>query len=197
MEAELSRTALRLASAGAIWFLMRATIASRQPDAQALKSWMLWLGLTVFLSIPVLIGNYRLGTGTATLFALSSLPVGIKEEIVFRGVPQQLLGQRMHGIKAIVVTSVVFVAWHVGVVSSVPWTFFEIFLASVLLGLIYYCSGSLVAVIAVHALYDALYALSPWLARPLALVWGPLLLLVAVGMVFFWATRMDRQGARQ
>ncbi len=187
IEAESIRTAMRIATAGLYWWLLKPVILSRKPDPASLAAPALLLALLLFLSIPVLVGTYGLKQSVAVMFAVTSIPVAVKEEFLFRGIMQNLLAERFGALKAVLVTSTVFTLWHVGVWEPSLWTFGEIFLASVIIGLIYLRSGSMTAVIALHAVYDAIYSFTPLLAPPLNQNWGFVPMLAAVALVYAWA----------
>ncbi len=186
VEAESIRTALRILTAIAYWWLMKPVILSRKPDLPALLKPAPAIGLLLFLSIPVLVGRYELENHVALMFALTSIPVAVKEEFLFRGIVQNLLLEKVGAAKAILLTSIVFTVWHVGTWSPSLWVFSQIFLASVLLGLIYIRSGSILAVIIIHAAYDALFSFTPLIPSPLNENWGFMPLVGAVALVVYW-----------
>lgn len=185
-EAEAIRTTLRIATAGLYWWLMKPVILSRQPDLPSLRHPALWLALAVFMTIPVLVGSYGLTQKVAVMFAVTSIAVAVKEEFLFRGIMQNLLAQKFGSMRAILITSIIFTLWHVGVWDPSVWTFGEIFLASLIIGLIYVRSGSMLLVIAVHAIYDAIYSFTPLLAPPFNENWGFAPMLAALALVFYW-----------
>ena len=186
VEAELIRTALRIATALVYWWLLKTLILSRTANLPRFKSPAVLLALLLFLSIPALVGNYQLTSDAAILFAITSLPVGIKEEFLFRGIVQNLLAERYGSPKAILVTSAIFTLWHVGVWNPTVWTFSQIFFAGVILGLIYVGSGSILTVIALHTVYDAIFCFTPFTANPLNENWGFIPLLGSVGLAAYW-----------
>ena len=187
VEAESIRTALRIGTALIYWWLLKPLILSRKPDLPSFKSASVLLAVVLFLSIPVIVGRYQLENHVAVLFAISSLPVAVKEEFLFRGIIQNLLTQRHGLLKAVLLTSTVFTLWHVGVWDPTLWVFSQIFFASVLLGLIYLRSGSIIVVIVLHAVYDALFSFTPLIPRPFNANWGFVPLLGSVAFVSYWA----------
>lgn len=189
IEAEAIRTAMRIATAGLYWWLLKPVILSRRPDPASLAQPALWLALLLFMSIPVLVGTYALKPSVAVMFAVTSIPVAFKEEFLFRGIMQNLLTERFGVLKAVLITSTVFTLWHVGVWDPSVWTFGEIFLASVIIGFIYVRSGSIAVVIVLHAVYDAIYSFTPLLHPPLNENWGFVPMLAAVALVYAWAQR--------
>jgi membrane protease YdiL (CAAX protease family) len=192
LEAESIRTAMRIATAALYWWLLKPLILSRTPDPASLTHPLLLFALLIFLAIPVLVGHYALRPAVAMMFAVSSIPVGIKEEFLFRGIMQNLLTERFGVLKGILVTSTIFTLWHVGVWEPSLWTFGEIFLASMIIGLIYVRSGSIAAVIVLHAVYDAIYCFTPLMTPPLQENWGFVPMLAALALVAVWARRNGR-----
>jgi len=184
---ELTRTALRIATALIYWQLMKNVILSKTAAFDKTRIAVLITGLLLFFSIPVLVGNYRLNPSLALLFAVTSIAVAIKEEFLFRGIMQNLLQTRFGALRAVLYTSVIFTAWHIGTWNPDVWTFGHIFLASLVLGLVYIRSGSILAVIALHALYDALFSFTPLINTPLNQNWGFAPLILAVAAVYYWA----------
>lgn len=187
-EAESIRTLLRIATASIYWWLFRPLILSRTANFSTLRSPWFIAGLLCFLSIPILIGQYKLSHSVAILFAVTSIPVAIKEEFLFRGIVQNILAERFGSIKSVLFTSAIFTAWHIGVWEPSVWVFSQIFLASILLGVIYLYSGSILAVIAIHAVYDAVFSFTPLLSVSFNENWGFIPLLTALALVFYWAS---------
>jgi len=187
VEAESIRTVLRIATAALYWRLFRTLIQSRTSDISALRSPFLITALFLCFLTPILTGYYQLPNSTATLFALTSVAVGIKEEFLFRGIIQNILTSKFGILKSVTLTSTIFTATHIGVVTPTPWIFAEIFLMSILLGFIYIYSGSIAAVIVIHSTYDAILSFTPLLPITNHEIWGFILLLSSVLMVVFWS----------
>jgi membrane protease YdiL (CAAX protease family) len=192
LEAEAFRTPLRLLAAGGYWFLMKELILSGQPRYSAMKSAPLVLALVLFLAIPVAIGNYPLPPSAAVFVAVAALPVGLKEEFLFRGILQNLLVRKFGGWPAVLLTSVLFTGFHVGVVPETPWSFAEPFLASSIIGLVYVGTGSIFLVVWLHTIYDAVFSFSPFYAQPLHENWGFAFALPAALLTSLWLVRLRR-----
>ena len=186
-ETESIRTVLRIATASIYWWLLRPLILSRTANPATFRSPLLITGLLLFFLIPVLVGHYNLSPPLAVFFAVASVPVAMKEEFLFRGIVQNLLAEKFGFVKSVLFTSTIFTAWHIGVWEPTVWTFSQIFLASILLGVVYVHSGSILAVIVIHALYDALFSFTPLLAVPLSANWGFVPLLTSIALVIYWA----------
>jgi membrane protease YdiL (CAAX protease family) len=136
---------------------------------------------------PLLSGNYGLSdTTTKTVFAFTGIAVAIHEEVVFRGVLQNLLEQKSGRVVAVVISSAVFTLYHYGAQPFTPLTLVSLFAAGCMLGLLYSVTGSLVLVIGIHALDDAVWAFSPFLAEPLPQVIGVGFMLFALLATVAW-----------
>ena len=194
IEAESIRSVLRIATIGIYWWLFRSLILSRTPSLPALWSAPLLFGLLLFLSIPILVGHYQLAPSATLLFAIASVPVAVKEEFLFCGIVQNLLAQKYGSLKAVLSTSVIVTAWHIGVWEPTVWVFSQIFFSSILIGIIYIYSGSIVTVIAIHAIYDALFSFTPLISSPLQETWGFVPLIASVALVAYWARGCVKAG---
>jgi membrane protease YdiL (CAAX protease family) len=130
-------------------------------------------------------------------FAVSSVIVGIKEELLFRGILQNLLTQKL-GFKAGVISaSLIFTVYHVGVTNPSPYNFLFIFTSGLVFGVIYFRSGSLLTVIALHIVEDAISSFGPFITAaqfPNWAVWGGLVsLVVLIGpicLVAYWSSKL-------
>jgi membrane protease YdiL (CAAX protease family) len=189
IEAESIRAILRIATASIYWLLLRPLILSRTPSPLTFRSPILIVGLLLFLLIPVLVGHYKLTTSVAILFAVTSIPVAVKEEFLFRGIIQNLLAEKLGLLKSVLFTSTLFTAWHIGVCEPTVWVFSQILLAGILLGIIYIRSGSILAVVVIHTTYDVLFSFTPLISVPVNENWGFAPLLASVALVSYWASR--------
>lgn len=195
-EAESIRTVLRIATASICWWLLRPLILSRTADPSTFRSPLLIVGALLFLAIPIVVGNYNLASPVAFLFAATSVVVAVKEEFLFHGVLQNLLAEKFGFVKSVLFTSTLFTAWHIGVWTPTVWTFSQIFLASILLGVVYFHSGSILAAIVIHTAYDALFSFTPLLSVPFNENWGFVPLLASVVLVLHWASNGKLSGRR-
>jgi len=186
-QAELIRTILRCVTALIYLDLMRALIMSKKASFDTVRVAPLVIGMLALFAIPVLVGNYGLSTSLALLFALTSIPVAIKEEFLFRGIVQNLLESRYGAMRAVFYTSVIFTAWHIGTWEPSVWTFGQIFFVGLVLGLVYVRTGSILAAIVLHTLYDAVFSFTPLMRPPLEQNWGFVPLAIAVAAVWYWA----------
>ncbi|MCL2560704.1 MAG: CPBP family intramembrane metalloprotease [Rikenellaceae bacterium] len=88
------------------------------------------------------------GGGLALLSTVLLIPIA--EEMLFRGVIQGGVSKEYGPIRAILIAAAIF-----GIVHIVPQQVVAAFLAGIVLGYIYYRTGSLVPVIVIHALNNA------------------------------------------
>lgn len=159
IEAESIRLALRCSTALIDWLLCRGLIASRVLIPGAYRHPVLVLSFALFLLASATTLHPKLPPAFALLFGVGSIAVALKEEFLFRGIVQNLLRSRFGDARSVFVTSIVFTAWHYGVVPASSWPFIQIFMAGTILGFIYVRTGSIWAVVVLHALYDAMFAI--------------------------------------
>lgn len=202
---ELSRTGLRLLSAFMYWRLLPTLLRPRQGGQSALRPTVVFgivlIMMSAFLTGPV---GSQMSAQAQWIFALTSIAVGIKEEIAFRALIQNLLVPRIGRAQAILVTMMLFTLFHVGVVPPLRHVYIHIALAGLFFGLVFEFTQRLWLVIALHALFDAVLALActlPFDGERSAL--GFLLMLGALVSAAFWRWRVMRpepngsQGFRQ
>ena len=188
VQLELLVSALRVATAAAYWFMFRDLILSRRPRTGSLRHPLVLAGAAAALAIPCLFRGWSPGggMGTAVVFAATSVIVGVREELLYRAVLLNLLEPRVGLAPAIALSTVLFVVYHYGALPVVPLVIAEVAIMSVVLGLIYARSGSLLAVIALHSVYDGVWFFGPYLEPPLADAWRPAFLLTALVLVLLW-----------
>jgi membrane protease YdiL (CAAX protease family) len=167
-QAEGPRALGRLAAAGACWLWLRPWIASRRLKPSEVVRAPFLLAAALFLAVPVLTGTVAHGPFTAAVNVVGSVMAGLMEEIVFRALVQRLLARRLGVWAAIVCTTVLFVAYHIGVVAPVWFAYAQIVPASLLLGIVYAHTGNLWLVVALHGAYDGLWELAPVLGAPVS-----------------------------
>ena len=188
VEAELIRSAGRVVMIGFYVLLFRHLLVSRPLVPGQIGHPMFLVPIAVFLCVPLLVGYMAHVDGTTkALFAATSIIVGFREEIAFRAVIQTLLARRMGDGAAIGLTTMIFTAWHIGVIPWEPFAYGQVVAASILLGIIYARTGNLILVSGIHALYDALWSLTPILDRPIIpFRYGLLLLALATVGIVLW-----------
>ncbi len=186
---ELARTLLRLVSAGAVWGILGGILEKPRAGRWKLNAWWLLppLAIAACFCVPVLSGDWNLPAGeTRLVFALTSLVVGMREELVYRGVLQTLLEKKLGLAWAIVITTICFAFYHYG---AQPWSVFTVtqYIAfGIIFGLLYARTRSLWLVIWVHTIYDAIYCYTPLREYP----WEPIrtipILAAATLMIVTW-----------
>jgi membrane protease YdiL (CAAX protease family) len=184
---ELLRTACRALVAYVLWHFFRDIIFSGVPSKHGVRHPLFIAALGILLSVPLLVGNLAfMGPFTKVVFAATSIVVAIHETFLFVGLVQNLIEERLGTLRAVGLTSAIMTAWHIGAVYPHFFSFWQVFVISCMFGLIYAATRSIWLLVALHALYDALWSATPMLAAPLAYHWGALLLLVALALTWSW-----------
>lgn len=190
---EFAITAVRLATAGIYWVLFRDLITSRTPQLATARSPLFVTAMLTLVLVPLLAGDWGLpDRKTQLVFAATSIAVALREEILYRGVLQNLLQRRMHWFAAILTSNVLFTAYHYGAWPFTLHFVLEFFLVGSAMGFIYLATGSLALAVAAHAIYDALWCFTPLLDQPLAKPWGSGLEFIAFTLLALWTFRSVR-----
>jgi len=159
---ELWWTLLRFVSAIVLAFLfLRPGDAHPTKPARIPARGAIALGM---LLAPLLVGNAGLQGMERFLFAATSLVVGLREELAYRGILQRFLTPRLGLAASLSVSNLAFVAYHWGVHPFTPHYVLQVFLCGMILGVVYHLSGSIALVIGLHAAYDAIDSFSPYFA---------------------------------
>lgn len=193
-QAESMRTVFRCVTALVFWLLMHDVITARKPDFSVFRGAAFRSAVVLFLLVPLVLQHYTMQPAFAWFFGIAALPVGIKEELLFRGLLQNLLNRRMGQAMAAVLAAALATLWHVGVVEHALWSYGLIFLANVFIGLVYARTGSLLLAIGVHTAYDVLFALPSlnWFRSPVPI--AVCMLSYAIGMTCFgWLAAGQRK----
>lgn len=197
VDLELAVSAFRVATIVAYWGLFRNLIRSRVKTASTLRHPFLVAGVASALVIPFLFRGWSPGggLGTAIVFALTSFVVGLREEILYRAVFLNLLQPRIGIVGALLFSTAVFIVYHYGAQPFTALWLTECTSLSLLLGLIYIRSGSLLTVTVIHSLYDGIWFFGPYLNAPITEVWKPAFLVSALVLIVVW-WRVGQQAAR-
>lgn len=127
-------------------------LVNRQVNFGALQKWMQSMEDEALQQIKFLLGK-RTVSELITNIIFISLFAGIGEELFFRGVLQRLFIKAFKNPWAgILITAFLFSAMHIQFFGFVPR-----FLLGILLGAVYWYSGSLLTAIAAHFFYDAFF----------------------------------------
>jgi membrane protease YdiL (CAAX protease family) len=186
VELELAITAARAATAAIYWLLYGDLLAARRgAAAPPVRPRLVWAGAAVALLIPFLFRGWSPGggVGTALVFALASVVVGFREELLYRAILLGLLEPRLGRLGALALSTVLFVIYHYGAQPFTALAITEIACMSLLLGLMYLSSGSLLQVAALHSIYDAAWFFGPYLQAPFPDSWRPAFLVGALILV--------------
>jgi membrane protease YdiL (CAAX protease family) len=127
------------------------------------------------------------------VFVATSIIVAIKEEFLYRGVLQNVLETKGRPLRAVILSNIIFMLYHYGAQPFTIGNLTEIFTAGCILGFIYASSGSLMLVIVLHAIYDAIWSLTPVLTSPLPRSVGSVTLVVAFVLCVVWVTRSNHR----
>ena len=169
-EVEMLRTSLRLFAALAFWLLMADVIFSRERNLRPLRRPLVVVGLVLAFASATIVGADDQPLYDTIVICLATISVGVHEEIFFRGILQTLLVSRFGLVPGIGLMVSLFVGFHIGVTPDNFLNFTNIALAGLLLGLLYAGTGSLLAVVVFHTLYDTL-ASSPDILSFIPLSW--------------------------
>ncbi len=185
---ELAVSAFRVATIVVYWGLFQGLVRSRAKASHALSHPLLVISVVIVLAIPFLFQGWSPGggLGTAIVFALTSIVVGLREELLYRAVLLNLLQPRIGVVGALLCSTAIFIAYHYGAQPFTVLWLTECTCISLLLGLVYIRSGSLLTVAAIHALYDGIWFFGPYLNTPIPDVWRPVFLCSALAVVIAW-----------
>jgi hypothetical protein len=107
---------------------------------------------------------------------------------LYRGVLQNLLQRRLGLLRALLLLcTAAFLVYHHGALPLAMLPVIEVTSMSLLLGLVYAGTGSLLFVAAVHAFYDGIWFFGPYLSPPLPDDCRPLFLVGALAPIVVWA----------
>lgn len=191
MVGEWLRTAIRTASAAIAAWLFWPQLSTVTRRVQVLRQPWLLLAVGILMGVALWgLNPLPYDAPMLVLLTCTSVPVAIHEEIVFRGIVQRHAQARVGTALAIAGTSLVFSAWHLGLAHGL-WDHAQIVIVSCILGLVHARSGSLLTVIAVHAVYDAAWVAPLGLTRTLSPSAAMLWLVVALAVTALWAWQVD------
>jgi membrane protease YdiL (CAAX protease family) len=172
-ELELLRTGARLLSIAALVLIHRRLPPATAPGRLLLPG---LLATGMFLA-PVLVGDVGLTGADRHLYAVTSVAVGWREELAYRGILQRVLAPRFGLPGSLLLSNLAFVAYHWGAQPFTAPYVLQLLLCGLILGVVYHASRSLLLVVTLHAIYDAIDSYTPLLHPPLPY---PVCLLVLV-----------------
>lgn len=188
LDAELIRTSLRLLAVWVYWRLLRDRIQSQPVVVRSLLRPVPLLSFALFLSIPLLVGAPSSMTPTTrVVYAVTSIAVALKEEISFRALVQGMLAKRFGHLTAILMATVLFTAYHIGVIPLSLFAYGQVVAAGLILGMVYARTQSLWLVVWLHTLYDALWSVTPVYTPPLPYSVGLAVLSTSALLALAWS----------
>ncbi len=188
LEAELIRTPLRLLTVFIYWKFYRDMFRSRPLSIGTLAKQPAIGAVLLFLSVPILVGDLSYMTPiTKLVYAATSFVVALKEEVAFRALIQNLLARRFGSLAAILITTTLFTAFHIGSIPLVLFAYGQVVLAGLILGIVYARTQNLWFVVWLHTFYDALWSLTPVLHVPLPYNVGLGVLVASLLLASKWA----------
>ena len=199
IERELIKTVLRIASALVYWFLFRELIVGHQYRSGSVNHPAVLSALALVLLVPVVVADHPLpDLTTKTVFAATSIFVAIREEFFYRGIIQNVIGQRFGLVAAIVASNVLFAVYHYGAQPLSLARLVDLFALGSICGLIYFKTGSIWVVVGLHAAIDVIWAFTPIVDRPLPYVFASVIdsaaLILCVAWV--WLPRLQARPAK-
>jgi len=198
VERELLVSVCRLATLAVYWVLFKEVILSRPPSEAPRRTPLLVLGVLPLFLVPLLFDGGMPGDATTrAVFAITSMIVAVREEVLYRGVLQNLLERRCGRLAALLLSNVVFTLYHYGAQPFTAFGLVELFSMGCVFGLIYGKNGSLMIPIVLHAAYDAAWSLGPLITTPLGDGWRIPFFLSGLGLVAAWGWPRTRWDARR
>lgn len=194
---ELWRTGIRGAAALCLYLLFKDFLFSRQAEPGYWHSPFAQISLAFFVLAGLVPVAPLAPTSAQWVFIATSMVVGIHEEFLFRGLILNWLRGRMGNIAAILLTTILFCVFHLGLRSWHAGTYLLIALLGISLCAAYLLSGSLWLVVVLHSGYDMLDVMHGYGNRQ---VWDALVLfsgLSAVSGIVALVLRERRLGRGQ
>jgi membrane protease YdiL (CAAX protease family) len=186
IQLELFWTGIRIVSLVCLAFLF-SRVAQRTPGQLTPISPGMFSSMGVFI-IPVFVGDMGLHGDTRYVFAATSVVVGLREELAYRGLLQTLITRRLGISPALAISNIAFIAYHFGVQPfTLSWVL-QSFILGLIFGYRYHITGSILFISFLHAGYDAIYSFTPILSRP-----GPDYVGVLICLLVFVALLASRK----
>ncbi len=138
------------------------------------------LSLVLLMLYPLLFQKSNFSGLLSFIWFASSFIVGFREEIFYRGFVQYNINKSKGIILSIILTSLIFTLYHVIFFIWGQWiTLVQIFIWSLVIGIIYYKTKSIVFVSLIHGVYDAIPFVTPFTQIKLPNLYGLLFLVLA------------------
>ena len=184
VEGEVLRTGLRLVSVAIYSYLYRQYF-NRQPfTTEEIQKPQFAAALILLFVFAACYTNAKNETALwQTVFAVSGIAAGFREELFYRGIVQNTLQQSYNHKIALLLATLVFVLSHVQyLLTGQFYGLLFITLAGVIFGSLFSMTGSILFSGCVHGLYDALLSID---SVPFRLNNGSALLALAALALFF------------
>ncbi|MBM3217412.1 MAG: CPBP family intramembrane metalloprotease [Candidatus Rokubacteria bacterium] len=194
---EFAVTAVRLMTIPIHWALFRDVVRSRAPRVVPTRHPLFVVGVALLLlaaAVPEQPSPPKWSWQYAVVFVLTSIVIGVREELVYRGILQNLLERRLGWMSAVVVSNATFVIYHYGMFELTPPRVATILLVGGALGLVYSRTGSLGLPMAIHGAYDSVLAVQRIAPRVVSPRFATILQLAALGVLVLWARRTTGSG---
>jgi membrane protease YdiL (CAAX protease family) len=191
IEEELAWTAWRVPFLALYYWLFRGYLAPRIEQRGMPRHPMLAAALLLTLAGVGFHGprvvEYQL------VLAATTPVIGLREELVYRVILQGYLERYMTPLRAVLLASAIFTAYHIGSQPMNAVSVTGIFAAGIVLGVIYQRTRNLWLVAALHAGIDVVYAIAP----PLSINAGTIFicnLLGAMWAIVWWRIDLNAPG---
>jgi membrane protease YdiL (CAAX protease family) len=159
-QVELYWSCLRVVSIAALIWLFRQLEPGKSERKTSVPPQCLWAS-GIFLA-PILAGEMNFQGSDRYVFAATSLLVGVREELAYRGIAQRFLARKFGILPGLLISNLMFVGYHWGIQPFTLHYVLQIFLCGMIFGFVYHISGSIILAIALHAIYDAIDSFTPY-----------------------------------
>jgi membrane protease YdiL (CAAX protease family) len=159
-QVELYVSCVRFVSIAALIWLFRQREPGKSERNTSVPPQCLWAA-GIFLA-PILAGEMNFQGADRYLFAATSIIVGVREELAYRGIAQGFLARKFGLLPGLLISNLMFVGYHWGIQPFTLHYVLQIFLCGMIFGFVYYISGSIILAIALHTIYDAIDSFTPY-----------------------------------
>ena len=165
---ELIWTAFRIISIVLVYRCLKDVIWPPGDKPAVRIGFLALIASVAVVIVAALKADYDLKFPDNVVFAVTSIAVGLREEMVYRGVLQKVLAARYGLAAALIISNVLFIFYHFGALPFTPYNVVQFFVMGTILGLLYHQTRSLLFVAGVHAAYDGIECFSPYLSKPIS-----------------------------
>ena len=165
---ELIWTAFRIISIVLVYCCLKDVIWPPDDKPAVRIGFLALIASVVVVIVAALKADIHFKYPVNFVFAVTSLAVGLREEMVYRGVLQKVLATRYGLPAALLISNIFFIFYHFGAQPFTPYNVVQFFVMGTIQGLLYHQTRSLLFVSGVHAAYDAIECFSPYLSKPIS-----------------------------